>query len=201
VSAPALAGDRPFRITATGGLTISKLRNVSDPFDVLKSVKGIDAGVGMAWPLAGSLEVQPEVRYIQKGISFGESEGSDQNGNPTGTFETLHVVDAIEVPLLLRWEVPTGGRVHPVLIGGPFVSFEIAERRKTTGSQKSSVDAGILKNTDYGVVLGAGLELDAGPGRWILHGRYEPGLADLGSFYASDGVHSGAWVLATGFRY
>ena len=79
--------------------------------------------------------------------------------------------------------------------------FEVAERLKTTGSQEATEDSEILKNTDYGVVLGAGLELDAGPGRWILQGRYEPGLADLGSFYTSNQVHSGAWVLTTGFRY
>jgi len=199
---PVLAGGRPFHVTAMGGLAISKLRNVDYPFGAFQSVKGPGAGVGLAWPLAASLEVQPEVLYMQKGISLGESEGVDESGTLTGTIETLHVVSAIEVPLLLRWEVPTGGRVHPVLSGGPFVSFEIAEQRKITGSQTTSQDSEILKNTDYGVVLGAGLELDAGPGRWILQGRYEAGLADLGtfSFYSSDHVHSGAWFITTGYR-
>jgi Outer membrane protein beta-barrel domain len=199
--APGVSEARPFHITAMGGLTISKLRNLSDPYDIFESLKGFSAGVGLGWPLSGSLEIQPEVLYIQKGVSFGESEGADDSGNPIGSLETLHVVDAVEVPLLLRLQVPMGGRLHPVLVGGPFVSFEVAERLKTTGALESSEDSQILKNTDYGVVLGAGLELEAGPGRWILQGRYEPGLADLGSFYTSNQVHSNAWVLTTGFRY
>jgi len=198
---PVLAGGRPFHVTAMGGLAISKLRNVDFPYAALQSVKGFGAGIGLAWPLAASLEVQPEVLYMQKGISFGESEAVDESGSVAGTFETLYVVDAIEVPLLLRWEVPTGGRVHPVLSGGPFVSFELAERFKFTGDQTGSQDYEALKNTDYGVVLGAGLELDAGPGRWILQGRYELGLADLGTIYLSDDVHSGAWFITTGYRY
>jgi len=39
-------------------------------------------------------------------------------------------------------------------------------------------------------------------GWWILQGRYEAGLADLGtfSFYSPDHVHSGAWFITTGYR-
>ena len=197
---PVFAGARPSHVTVMGGLVISKLRNVNDPTGSLRAMKGFGAGVGLAWPLAASLEVQPEVLYIEKGISFGKSEGRDESGNPTGAFETLHVVDAVEVPVLLRWEIPTGWRVHPVLSGGPFASFETAEKLKITGKHSMSQVSQTLKNTDYGAVLGAGLEMTAGPGRWILQGRYEAGLADLGTFSSTNAAHSGAWVIATAFR-
>ena len=147
------------------------------------------------------LEFQPELLYMQKGFSFGESEGTDPFGNPTGTFEELTVVESIEVPLLLQWVVPTGGRLHPVLLGGPFVSFEIGEQRKLTGSENETYDTGVLNDTDYGMALGVGLEMDAGRGRWLLQGRYDAGFADLGTYTGSSGVHSTAWVILTGYRF
>jgi hypothetical protein len=85
----------------------------------------------------------------------------------------------------------------PVLAVGPFASFETSERLKLTGSQDTSVDVNNLKGTDVGVTFGAGLEIDAGPGRWVIEGRYDSGTVDLNP----DGSRSGAWLLMTGFRF
>ena len=43
--------------------------------------------------------------------------------------------------------------------------------------------------------------MKAGPGRWILEGRYDLGLSDLGAFDASSSVHSGAFVITTGYAF
>lgn len=196
---PARASERGYRVTAEGGILFSKLRGVDDPFGVMGYMKSFTGGLRFGWALGDRLEIQPGVLYVVKGISLGESEATDPAGNPIGKIESLHVVNAVEVPVLLRWGIPVDWRVRPVLLGGPFVSFETAERFKVTGASSISQNSPALKNTDYGLVLGTALEMKSGPGRWILEGRYDLGLADLGSFYSSGSVRSGAFAITLGY--
>lgn len=129
---------------------------------------------------AGDLfSFQAEVLYVSKGASWGESETTDEVGNPTGTFEVLHVVDYLEVPILLRLTPPVGGAIRPVLSLGPSVAFDAAERIKTVGDFRFSQEVDYLRNTDFGVALGLGFELVGGGGIWSLDGRYTHGLRNL----------------------
>jgi hypothetical protein len=202
LAALAQADDRPFHVSAMGGMTISKYGNFETPVNTFQNMKGVTAGLGGSWRLNNTLALQPEIDYIEKGISFGKSEGADENGNPTGTFETLLVQQFLEIPVLLRWGMPTDGHVHPMLEAGPFFSFELAERLKSTGSVTGSTDSNIMKDTDYGLVLGGGLGLDVGAVQWMFEGRYEPGFAGLGKvFGSSDEANSNAFVISTGVRY
>jgi outer membrane protein with beta-barrel domain len=193
-TSPAHAAEPPFHITALGGMSVAKFR---DAPDVLQSLKGLSAGIGLGWSIGPSLEFQPQLLYVEKGVSYGESELTDFAGTPLGKIETLLVTAALEVPVLVRWEVPTGGRVHPVLFGGPFASFELSEKMKITGSFETSEDSHSLKGGDIGIALGGGLEIDAGPGRWVIEGRYDAGTVEL----SPDGSHSGAWLVMTGYRF
>jgi hypothetical protein len=195
-SEPDPAQARSLVLSAEGGLTISKLRNMSDPFGILESMKSFSAGIGVGWPMGGSLEIRPEALYVEKGISYGKITNTDVSGNPIGKSEALHVTRAIEVPVLLRWAIPVGWSVRPVLLGGPFVSFETAELLKVTGNQSMSTSLDTLNNTDYGMVFGGGLDTRAGPGRVMLEGRYDLGLADLGG-----AVYSGAFSILAGYSF
>jgi hypothetical protein len=198
-TAPARAGERAYRVTAEGGISFSKLRDLNDPLNVTTYIKSFTGGLRFAWAIGPRLEIQPGLLYVVKGVSFGNSEAVDPSGNPIGQMESMHVVNAVEVPVLVRCGIPVDWRVRPVLLGGPFVSFETAERLKLTGARSVSQDSQILKNTDYGLVLGTALEMKAGPGRWILEGRYDLGLADLGDFYTFGSVHSSAFAITMGY--
>ena len=200
-SMPAGAAERPFRLVFEGGLTISKLRNVDDPNSVFESIKSPAAGAALSWRIAGPFEAEPHLDYLVKGISYGKVEATDNAGSPLGEFEALNETDVLEIPVLLRWNVPIQGRVHPSLALGPFASFELAERFKTTGAVEGSKSVSILKNTDYGVAFGAGIGVDMGPARWLLEGRYDLGLADIGPFLGSEPVHSGAFSLLAGVSF
>jgi outer membrane protein with beta-barrel domain len=193
----ASAAAAPLHITVLGGMSVSKLRDTPDPIGIYESLKGLSAGVGLAWALGPNLELQPQLLYVEKGVSLGEATETDNAGNTLGTFEALHVTSALEVPVLVRFEFPTGGRIHPVIAAGPFASFELSEKMKLTGSQESSNDEDTLKGTDIGIAFGGGLEIDAGPGRWLIEARYDHGTVELNP----DGSHSSAWLLMTGYRF
>ena len=138
--------------------------------------------------------------YVEKGISYGNSEATDPFGNPIGSLEALHVVQYVELPILLRWRIPVSWGVRPSLLGGPFVSFKTGEKFKLTGANSGSESVDDLKDTDYGIVLGAALDHKAGPGRMFLEGRYDLGLADTG-FYDSHSTYSSAFSILAGYTF
>jgi hypothetical protein len=198
VSATAGAVERPFRIVIDGGLAISKLRDVEDPHSVFESMKSFTASAGVSWRLLDGLAVEPRVSYLVKGISYGEVEVVDETGTILGKGEELYPVDMLEIPVLLRWNAPVRGPIRPSLALGPFVSFELRERLKYTGAVRETRSGDKLKNTDLGVVFAGGVGVNAGIGVWFIEGRYDLGLADLGTFAGSKSVHSGAFALVAG---
>jgi len=198
VSATAGAVERPFRIVIDGGLAISKLRDVWDPYSVFESMKSFTVSAGVSWRLSDGLAVEPRVSYLVKGISFGEVEATDEEGNFLGKGEELYPVDVLEIPVLLRWTAPVRGSIRPSLALGPFVSFELNERFKYTGAIETTWSEDNLKNTDFGMVFAGGVGVNTGIGVWFIEGRYDLGLTDLGAFYGSKSVHSGAFALVAG---
>jgi hypothetical protein len=197
-SATAGAVERPFRIVIDGGLAISKLRDVEFPYSALESMKSFTASVGVSWRLSDGLAVEPRVSYLVKGISLGEVEATDEEGNFLGEAEMLYAVDVLEIPVLLRWNLPVSGSIRPSLAFGPFVSFELNEQIKLTGAAKETWSRSDLENTDFGVVFAGGVGVKTGPGVWFIEGRYDLGLADLGTFAGSKPVYSGAFALVAG---
>jgi hypothetical protein len=199
---PACADDKPFHLSVSGGMTISKYRDMTATWTNFEAMKGTSLGVGAAWRIASALEIQPEALYLEKGISLGERQQRDEFGDVVATYEELHVQHYLEIPVLMQWRLPTGERVRPVLEAGPFVAYELGERLKLTGDGNASYAEDLLKNTDYGFVVGAGLQVRAGPAYWLLDGRYDRGLAKLGKFFGSEeDIHSDAFVISTGVRY
>jgi hypothetical protein len=81
IASNAHGGSLPFHVTATGGFTMSTLRNVPDPFDTFDSMKSLTGGVGANWTIAKAIEIQPEILYTQKGISLGKSDLGDHYGD------------------------------------------------------------------------------------------------------------------------
>src|SRR5262245_54264463 len=103
VSANAEVGEVGFR----GGLSIARLHG-DDVGSGVKSLHSFAGGVSYAWSLNDMFAIRPELLYVTKGVSFGESQATDINGTPLGTIETLHTVNYIEVPVLLRAAMSSG---------------------------------------------------------------------------------------------
>lgn len=200
LAGPGAAYARPFGVTVQGGYVNSDFRNVPDPYGIFTSMNSFAAGIGLGWPVSQTLEISTEAMYVEKGISYGESVATDPFGNPIGSVETLHVIQQVEVPVLLRWRIPVRWGVRPSLLGGPFVSIKAGERFKETGANSGSESTDVVNNADYGIVLGAALDHKAGPGRIVLEGRYDLGLADLGFFY-SHSTYSNAFSVLAGYSF
>jgi hypothetical protein len=141
--------------------------------------------------------VQLEVWYSQKGSGLSDPEGEGDVKVPY-----------LEIPLLAKLTIPTGGIVTPHVLAGPAVAFELSCTLSAFVSgipvedDCDAPDIGIdRKKTDFSLVFGAGLEIQAGPGAIILDALYDLGLKNLAD--AADApdedVKTRAWMISGGY--
>jgi hypothetical protein len=198
----ASAAAMPLRFGLEGGPAFANMPGATNPVADLKSIHTLVGGLTVRAPLSPGLELQTGASYAVKGVSLGDGDRTDENGNVTGTFEDLVVSNQIEIPVLLRWTFPTAMPVHPYLTGGAFGSIELNEALKTTGDVKLSTATHWIKNSDAGLILGAGAEMRLGPGRWNIGARYEMGLLDVGYVTGSSATaRSGLFAITTGYGF
>lgn len=127
---------------------------------------------------AGPFALQPELMYIQKGA---KTEMEFSLGGQSTTVTSTMKLDYIQVPLLMKLNLPVAGPVSPNVFAGPNVGFNINASQETeAGGQSDSEDIGDdISGTDYGVTLGAGIDFGLSAGTLTVDVRYELGLADI----------------------
>jgi len=123
-----------------------------------KSKVGFQGGVGLNIHTGlGGFSVQPEVNYVSKGTKFKNSFG-EQNYN----------FNYIEIPVLAKYSF------GPVYVNaGPSIAFQMGKDNKVRAAY------GKTKSIDFGIQMGAGVAIPAGPGKLIIDGRYNLGFSDI----------------------
>ncbi|MCR4396711.1 MAG: PorT family protein, partial [Candidatus Saccharicenans sp.] len=171
---PALAG---VKFGVKGGITLANVKSVPDTFEGYswETKMGLAGGISMEIGLPGPFSIQPEVLYVQKGakISFSE-EGI------TGTFKAN--IDYIEIPVLLKYNLVTGGLTRPSVYVGPYFGFNTSAKfvLSVTGYPDQTEDIkDDIKNTEFGAVFGVGLTQKLGLFRITLDARYDLGLSNI----------------------
>jgi hypothetical protein len=153
---------------------------------------GFIAGVLLVFPVASNVAIQPELLYTSKGVT----------GNDTD-FNAALKMNYIEVPVLVRVDVPTSGRVRPFLYAGPAVSFKASCNIEVSG-QGVNINSNCddfessgtkMKTVDYGLVGGGGLAFDVGGRTFSIGARYDHSLGKIVD--ESDSKHRVISVLAT----
>ena len=179
-------------IGVKGGATASSLRG--DFLAQNSSDTDLGYEIGFVGGIYGQATFLPfftprlEALYVQKGATADDLDGA----RPT--------VDYLEVPLLLRANVPVSNAAFaPGIYAGPFASFLL----------DSDVDSGRdefdgLGGTDYGVALGADANFNFSGLDLVLDVRYDLGLSDISGDNATnaDGddlrITTGTWMLTLG---
>jgi hypothetical protein len=135
--------------------------------------KGWGLGAFLKLPVSDMLSIQPEILYLQKGA---------YSSWPFG--DLMIALDYVEIPLLLRINVPVEGTVAPYFLVGPALGFkggcEITAELNGDEEKLDCDETGFeVKSVDFGGVVGAGLSFGAGPGSFHLGARYNYGLISL----------------------
>lgn len=137
------------RVGVMGGFTSSStsIKNVDN-----KSVSLYHVGLTAEIPLFGGFAVQPSVLYQVKGLSA-DKWGSANISETVGSFETK--VGYLEVPVQVQWG-PDLLLFRPYVFAEPFAGYRLGQDTKgvfADGLKES------LKKFEYGLGLGAGLEI------------------------------------------
>ncbi|MGB2868920.1 MAG: porin family protein [Bacteroidota bacterium] len=158
-----------------GGLNIATLGGADADNADLKSITTFSAGVFFNLSLPGPISIQPEVLYSQKGAK----------SSVPGLTVTYNLV-YVEVPVLLKFNIPLapGSPVKPNIFAGPAVGFLLTAKVKADPPSPPALPAETdikdqTTNTDFGVVFGAGLDIDLVALQLTIDARYNLGLTTI----------------------
>jgi Outer membrane protein beta-barrel domain len=160
------------RFGITAGVNIAKISG--DNINGAKNKTGFSFGATAVVPMGSAFSFAPELVYTMKGAKF-----SDQNVD--GSFK----LNYIELPILLRYDIPVVGTTKPFLLAGPALAFQ-------TSCKVSAEDQGVtvsvgcnqftnedMKKFDTGAMFGGGASFALGGRMMSLGVRYNLGLMDL----------------------
>ncbi len=160
-----------------GGLSYATLSDKSPDFN---NRTGFAGGVAVDMR-AGLIGIQPELLYVQKGVTA--------TGTPSGSSPKL---DYLEVPVLLKLTLGTPG-IQPMFYAGPSAGF-----RLTCTVLEVNCASGTIKSTDWAAVLGGGVRIGGNKGL-TLEGRYSWGLKDIHDVSAGVDQKTRTFLALVGF--
>ena len=152
--------------------------------DVFESKNGFCVGGYLGGIVSGHFGWRGEILYTRKGAVM-KSMGTDENGVATGEIRFYHNVDYLEIPFLFSWTIPTRSAVRPVFFLGPAIGFELSARIQTefpSGVQNDFIADDTLdtsNSTDFSLIFGGGIDIDAGGKVINLQVRYVMGTQEV----------------------
>jgi hypothetical protein len=164
-------------------LTIEFVDKTITDYDIRsQTLFGVGGIVGIAVNEYVSLQLEP--MYVRKGGIYTRSPAP-------GMSITSNQID---VPLLVKAGI--GEKVRPYIMGGVFVSFvlDASIELDMAGRTWEGDLTQVLKSTEYGVLLGAGISFPIWKGVTFIEGRYALGLSNLNEG-GTINISSGSLVL------
>ncbi len=188
-----------FGIQAGGGVADQR---GSDAFFVW-DVASPQGAVFINLPLgnSGRLGLQVEAMFLGKG----GRENTDQRFSPSSDPGIKQRQTFFQVPVLLRVELG-GSSVRPVVFGGFAPAFNLSCRIETvSGSISVKQDCSELglpqRTTQFDAVVGAGLNIDAGSGTFVVDFRADVQLGSADDSAASLNVANRDLAVLVGYRF
>lgn len=153
-------------------------------------------GARARFGLRPGLSLQPELWWIMKGSAA--EIGSSGPGIEPYRVRAVHSIPYVEMPVLLRLELPAGGAVAPYFAGGPALAVRLPNhldfepdrfplvyaasprvRLARIFEGVGTFDHPDLAGWDWGLVGGAGMTIGRGDVRLDVEARYERGFVNL----------------------
>ncbi len=183
----AAAGD--LSVGAKVGFNYSGITETPDYWEPYKEAKaGFTGGMVLLYEFNDQLAIQPELLYTQKGVK-------------SNLYEGIILVDVaatftyVELPILLRYQVPLKGKFKPFVFAGPSISYSLSSELEFSASILSAtVDIGSITHvSDFGLVAGGGFGYEVGSGLLTLDARVYYGFTNVlltGDFEINGSTHT-----------
>ena len=157
-------------------------------------------GAFVTIPLSEWFYIQPEVIYASKGATYSLTDG-------TTIFTATVAAPYVDIPILLKMYLPTGSSdgFRPNLFAGPYLGFKAGPGKMkmdiTYGGQSDSSEEALtsLKKTDFGVVLGAGVDMPMGRTMLTFDIRWTSSLSTIST--EGDDTKNKGWTFLLGIAF
>jgi hypothetical protein len=190
------------------GVNFADISNLENPFLEMLGIKfgtkiGVIAGAFYRIDLTNSFAIQPEVYYSQKGT---RASGKGSIYDVPYSYDFSLRLDYIEIPLLMKYRIPTRGKFTPGIFAGPYVAFKVSAKAALTVEsegmkQTQEVDIEDVKKMDFGLAFGANLDFDIGHSSIIIDIRYSLGLSKISEYEDDPDMKNSAFTLMLGYAF
>jgi hypothetical protein len=190
--APAAEAQVRTRTGIKGGLSASTLQFDNVDFSDRKERIGFHAGVFTQVPLGAAFAIQPELLYINKGVSSGyRALGQDSRASFN--------LNYVELPVLATIKLGNAAEIQ----AGPYASYLLNSNVSNTGgvlgNSTINLSADQFNRLDYGLAGGLNIYF----GQLLLGVRYAQGLQRIANTTASQAIFgnakNGVGLLSVGY--
>jgi outer membrane protein with beta-barrel domain len=154
-------------------------------------------GIFLRFRVNETFSIQPEILYMRKGTarSYQGTISVPEYGwsSATVVVEELFNIDYLEIPVLIKFTIPTNGRLSPFVYTGPCLGIRSRARRDITATATRDNETYVYSEsddiitvttvTDFGLICGGGIDFEVGQGLLTFDARYTYGLLDLHESY------------------
>jgi hypothetical protein len=143
---------------------------------------GLIIGCFYRFDLGASFSIQPEVYFSMKGT---KATGEFSAHGVPRSYDVRLKLNYLEFPILMKYKFPANGKLKPSLFAGPYLGFNSSAkffvRGESMGIEKTGEEdiSHDVKNTEFGITVGASLDYDIGHSSIIIDVRYSFGLTGI----------------------
>ncbi len=169
-----------FGLDIKGGLNISNIRGKGKEGTDNSPRFGMTAGLGAQIGITDMFAIQPEVIFNMKGYKYSYNYYFLKKDDNTLKLSYLNI------PLLFKVKFPAE-KVITNVYAGPDLGIKLSSKEEIKSEAygvtvDTTIDYDISKSIDFGIAIGGGIDIKAGPGRVILDLRYTLGLSSISDY-------------------
>lgn len=134
---------------------------------------GFVGGLFAEFPINDMFSIQPEVLYIQKNSKSSDDTFDFGFDDDLDGGEGKSKFSYIDVPVLLKLNIPVDGNVSPFIGIGPFVGYLLDAKATGDGVDEDLTD--FMNSINYGLIFSGGVNF----GNIGVELRYDMGMANI----------------------
>jgi len=172
----------------TGGANVSS-----------QSITSFNAGMFATFNVAGLLALQPELLYTVKGYKVNYPVADEIGPISTGSGTVTAKISYLEIPVLLKLNTSSLRIIAPNIFAGPEVAFKLSSKG-LIGASSNEEDLQNVNSTDFGIIFGAGININLPTTTIMVDLRYDIGMRVLYSYSNSPDIKNRVLTLNAGIE-
>jgi len=164
-----------------------------------QSITSFNAGMFATINVAGLLALQPELLYTVKGYKVNYPVADETGPISTGSGSVTAKISYLEIPVLLKLNTSSLRIIRPNIFAGPEVAFKVRSKG-LIGASSNEEDLQNVNSTDFGIIFGAGININLPTTTIMVDIRYDLGMRVLYTYYNPPDIKNRVLTLNAGIE-